>query len=305
MESKVVFCALIVIQLAAASEPWNFIIEDLKTSSFYDDVIKLVANIINRTEPESVGFVSDTIFLPFFDDVSLTSVLNRQINVIKVEEYESFEGKSAERMSTMLSKMNEDNCELYVILILNGVQMSEFLRFADYNRLLNVKANSIMLYDYRLFGRELHYLWKRIVNVLFVRKYERRPGNWYELSTVPFPVKINEYFIPKTVNYWTPPNIYKKRKLLFVEKNEKELSGVELNAVVFRHTPSVYGKDRANATTNYTGVEIDLITALSDKMNFTIKFYEPDDVAMEQLGRKTEKGNYTGLLGERRRGDDV
>lgn len=294
METKVIFCAIL-IQLAAAHG--NFIVEDLSTSSFYDDVIKLVGNIINRTEPASVSFILDKIFLPYFTDLSLTTVLNRQINVIKIEEFESFEGKSAERMTEMLSKINEENCEFYVILILNGVQMSEFLRFADYNRLLNVKANSLMLYDYRLFGRELHYLWKRIVNVLFVQRYTRRP-NWYELSTVPFPVNIGEYFIPKTVNYWTPPNIYKKRKLLWVEKNEKELSGVELKVVVFRHTPSVYGKDIENATTNYTGVEIDLIRALSDKMNFTIKFYEPDDVAREQLGRKTNDSSYTGLLGE-------
>lgn len=295
MKTKVIFCA-IVIQLAVAHG--DFIIEDLSTSSFYDDVIKLVGNIINRTEPARVSFILDTIFLPHFTDLSLTTVLNRQINVIKIEEFESFEGKSAEKITAMLSKINEENCEFYVILILNGVQMSEFLRFADYNRLLNVKANSLMLYDYRLFGREIHYLWKRIVNVLFIQRYTRRPGNWYELSTVPFPVKIGEYFIPKTVNYWTPPNIYNKRKLLWVEKNEKELSGVELKVVVFRHTPSVYGKDIENATANYTGVEIDLIRALSDKMNFIIKFYEPDDVAREQLGRKTNDSSYTGLLGE-------
>lgn len=290
---------LILLQLVPIeSTSFTSISDDLSTSTFYDDVIKLIANIINRTEPASVGFVSDTIFMEYFDDPSLTTVLQRQINVIKVEEDESFQGKSAERITAMMTKMNEENCELYVILILNGVQMSEFLRFADYHRLLNVKANSIMLHDYRLFDRQLHYLWKRIVNVLFVRRYDRRPGNWYELSTVPFPLSIGEFFIPKTVNYWTPPNIYKKRKLLWVEKNEKELSGVELNVVVFRHTPSVYGTDIANGTTNYTGVEIDLIKALSGKMNFTIKFYESDDVMMEQLGRKTNENNYTGLLGE-------
>lgn len=301
MDSKVIFVLVVIIPLILGDSPnlVGNVLDDLTHSSLYDDVIKFVSNVINRTEPASVGFVSDLIFLPYFNDASLTSVLDRQVNFITVKEYESFDGQSAKRMTEMLMKMNEENCELYVVLILNGVQMSEFLRFADYNRLLNVKSNIIMLYDYRLFARKFHYLWKRIVNVLFVRKYHRRPGNWYELSTVPFPLKIDQYFIPKTVNYWTPPNIYKKRKLLWVDKNEKELSGVELNVVVFRHTPSVYGRDIENETTNYTGVEIDLIRVLGDKMNFTTNFYEPQDVMKEQLGRKTIEGNYTGLIGRR------
>lgn len=298
METKVILI-LVLLPLAYGEIATGNIFEDLTQSTFYDDVIKLVSNVINRTDPASVGFVSDTIFLPYLSDVSLTSVLNRQVNFITIKESESFEGQSVRRMTEMLKKMNEESYELVVILILNGVQMSEFLRFADYNRLLNVKSNCLMLYDYRLFGREFQYLWKRIVNVLFVRKYDRRPGNWYELSTVPFPLKIDEYFIPIIVNYWTPPNIYKKRKMLWVKKNEKELRGVELNVVIFRHTPSVYGKVIRNETTNYTGVEIDLIRVLSDKMNFTVNFYEPDDVKKEQLGRKTMEGNYTGLLGKR------
>lgn len=37
---------------------------------------------------------------------------------------------------------------------------------------------------------------------------------------------------------------------------------------------------------------------MSQSLNFSVEFYESDDAASEQWGRKTDNGSYTGLLGE-------
>lgn len=278
-----------------------YLTSEIDFSSYNDDVMKLVGNILNRTEPASVGFIVDSIFIQHFNIDLMTNLRKQQMFFLTIKDSESFENRPSKHIRKMLSTMREENCELYIILITNGVQMSGFLQYADYNRLLNVKSNVLILYDHRLFVEEILYIWKRIINVIFIRKDERRIGNWFELSTVPFPQKIINNFVPKIINSWTPPNIFQKRKLIWPMKNEKNVNGVELNVVVFRHTPTAYenplNKER-EITSNYTGLEIDIINALSQKMNFTINFYEPNDVEMEKLGRKLDEGNYTGLLGE-------
>lgn len=84
-------------------------------------------------------------------------------------------------------------------------------------RLLNNRARLVLLHDFRLFAGRMHYIWKRLVNVLFVRQYEdsghRRMRNsstaamqpmdiWFELSTVPFPLSIGNIFVSRQLDYW-------------------------------------------------------------------------------------------------------
>lgn len=65
-----------------------------------------------------------------------------------------------------------------------------------------------MLHDFRLFVPNLHFIWKRFINVIFVKQYdETRRGNvsfgvWFELSTVPFPMPINKIFVTKQLDFW-------------------------------------------------------------------------------------------------------
>lgn len=68
-----------------------------------------------------------------------------------------------------------------------------------------------MLHDYRLFGIQMHYIWKRFVNVIFVRQYEQSfRGNRsvslnntaFELSTVPYPLPIRQVFVTKQLDFW-------------------------------------------------------------------------------------------------------
>lgn len=77
-------------------------------------------------------------------------------------------------------------------------------------RAIHSEAKLIILHDYRLFGRQMHYIWKRFVNVVFVRQYEHNfrgnrtssNGTAFELTTVPYPLPINEVFVTKRLNFW-------------------------------------------------------------------------------------------------------
>lgn len=56
----------------------------------------------------------------------------------------------------------------------------------------------------------MHYIWKRFVNVIFVRQYEHSfRGNRsstnitaFELSTVPYPLPIKQVFVTKRLDFW-------------------------------------------------------------------------------------------------------
>lgn len=79
-------------------------------------------------------------------------------------------------------------------------------------RAIDPSVRLIVLHDNRLFISRMHYLWKRFINVIFVRQYEqinrisnrRFTGNrtTFELTTVPYPMPISELFVTKTLDFW-------------------------------------------------------------------------------------------------------
>lgn len=56
----------------------------------------------------------------------------------------------------------------------------------------------ILMNDFRLLRPEVHYLWNRMINVIFIRRYsafKRRSGEqtfreWYDLNTIYYPARI-------------------------------------------------------------------------------------------------------------------
>lgn len=109
-----------------------------------------------------------------------------------------------------LREAHRSGCGCYLIYLANGIQMIRFLRFVDRTRVINAEAKLIILHDYRLFGPQMHYIWKRFVNVIFVRQYEHSfhgnrsstNGTAFELTTVPYPLPINEVFVTRRLNFW-------------------------------------------------------------------------------------------------------
>lgn len=269
--------------------------QELSTTSVQDDVFTMITDFVIEMEPESVGLIVDSIYLHHvYNEKFVSSLAQKVIITVLIKDSESFEDEPSEKVQSTLITMKKFNCKLYIILITNGIQMVDFLKYTDYFRLINTRAKIVMLHDYRLFAPGLHFIWKRIVNVVFIRNRDMKHRTRYELSTVPFPEKIQEIYVPRVINYWSPFNRYLWKKKNFIDRSNQHLNGVTLNAVVLQHTPTVFkGSDM-----KYFGLEIDLINALGDVMNFSINFFESSDAETEKWGRKVGGRNFTGLLRE-------
>lgn len=281
---------------ADESSKYKAIVEEVEITDMRDDVRSLVAKILLReSEKSTVCYILDSLYA----DNLITPLFSENIIfILKIADTDVFNDETDVKKLQVLNAMKDASCDFYTILITNGIQMINFLTFVDYNRLLNTHAKFIFLHDYRLFTPDLHFIWKRLINVIFIRKYDTKSHrrHWYELSTVPFPMPIQDVFVSRVVNFWITPDQFLKKKELFDENKSQQLDGNLLNAVVFPHSPAIM-KLNENETT-YTGLEIDLIRTMGEKMNFKVNFYESDDSDVEKWGKENEVGNYSGLLGE-------
>ena len=293
----------LVLVLITTSDCSSEVMNEIEFSSFQEDVLNLVADLVNRTETFNIGIIVDSIYAKHFTQKFIESLGSNFIFSTYFKDSEVFEDEPSERVQSMLIKMKEINCDFYIILITNGIQMKSFLKYADYHRLLNTRAKIVMLHDFRLFTSDTHFIWKRMIHVIFIRRCDINRKPRYELSTVPFPKRIEDVFVTRVINFWTPTSRYRWRKKAFEDKSDQTLNGVKLSAVVLQHTPTVFKKvihrgEGKEERAEYSGLEIDLIDTLSSVMNFTVEFYESIDSDREKWGQKLSDMNFTGLLGE-------
>nr|AXF48871.1 ionotropic receptor IR40 [Lobesia botrana] len=216
-----------------------------------------------------------------------------------VEEYEDLLSPNFDTLES-LRQARKDGCNVYVILLANGLQASRLLRFGDRHRILDTRAKYIMLHDFRLFHSELHYLWKRIVNVVFLRYHKKVLGlakskAWFDLSTVPFPNPIKAIFVSRRVDIWRNGRFHYNRPL-FADKT-KNLNEEVLNVVYLDHVPSVVVM-KNNDTNKIGGVEIEILHTLAEKMNFKPNLYQSMNAEYHKWGQKQANGSFSGLIGE-------
>lgn len=124
---------------------------------------------------------------------------------------------------------------------------------------MDTRAKYIMLHDYRLFHSDLHYIWKRIVNVIFLRYHSqigvKKSNSWFDLSSVPFPNPIRNVLVPKRLDVWNDGRFHYNRPL-FKDKTT-DLRGEILNVVYLDHVPSVVTL-KSNTSNKISGVEIEV-----------------------------------------------
>ncbi|XP_045491721.1 glutamate receptor ionotropic, kainate glr-3 [Colias croceus] len=199
-----------------------------------------------------------------------------------------------------IRQAKKDGCNVYLIILANGLQATRLLTFGDRYRLLDTRAMYIMLHDIRLFHSDFHYLWKRIVNVIFIKHHKKVIGKlkskaWFDLSTIPFPNPIKEVFISQRVDIWRNGRFHYGRDL-FVDKTSN-LNGEVLKVVYLEHVPSVTVM-KTNETNKVSGVEVEILNTLSQKMNFKPKLYQAINAELHKWGEKQANGSFSGLLGE-------
>lgn len=122
----------------------------------------------------------------------------------------------------------------------------------------------ILIHDFRLFNRKTYYIWKRIINVIFIRHFiDNGNRSLFELSTVPYPSPIKDVVLPKRIEIWKK-NQRLKTESFFIDKT-LNLKCHKLHIVALEHVPAVV---KMNATFN--GIEI-MVSNITVRPIFILK----------------------------------
>ncbi|XP_055637855.1 uncharacterized protein LOC129776309 [Toxorhynchites rutilus septentrionalis] len=269
------------------------------------DFSTMLVELVTKMNPgHCYAFITDPIY-----DVTLTGTLFREIRnkpryMLRISEDEDTL-MPRPRINCMLEDIHKAGCGAYIILLANGIQMERLLRYGDRTRIIGTRARFLILHDYRLLVPELHYLWKRIVNVVFIKQltiddsYSHRSRNQhYELSTVPFPLPLRGIFVSKRLDFWHGGR-FRYGKEMFADKTIN-LDGQIMKVVVLEHPPATF-RTAPNGSSNHMkfyGLEVELLKAISYAMKFQMSFYETEDAASEMWGTVLDNDTFTGLLGE-------
>ncbi|XP_060865869.1 uncharacterized protein LOC132941737 [Metopolophium dirhodum] len=198
----------------------------------------------------------------------------------------------------ILNHVRKEGCNMNIIFILNADQTMRLLKFSDKHRMLDSRTKFILLHDRRLFTKQHHTIWTKIINVVFIRKY--RLKEMYELSTVPYPAPIKGALVTLRLDIWNKRNFQKKTDL-YIDK-VSDLQGNLLKVVTFNYIPSAIKNSLINENEENSGykkgLEIEVLKSLGSAMNFIPIIYEPINWRTEQWGKKQINGTISGLLGE-------
>ncbi|XP_052737668.1 glutamate receptor ionotropic, kainate glr-3, partial [Bicyclus anynana] len=278
----------------------SLIVKELQVRKELEFALIDLLNGIMRTDAVTcVTVVCDTVYLSVFEGTLFRRTITVPFVMIVVEESEDLLSPNFDTLES-LRESRKDGCNVYVIILANGLQVTRLLRFGDRYRILDTRAKYIMLHDVRLFHSRLHYIWKRIVNVVFLKYHKTIVGNargkaWFDLSTVPFPNPIKGIFISRRVDIWRNGKFHYGRDL-FADKT-RNLNKEVLNVVYYDHVPSVIVM-KSNESTKVGGVEIEILNTLAQKMNFAPKLYQSFNAEAHKWGQKQSNGSFSGLLGE-------
>ncbi|XP_039308036.1 uncharacterized protein LOC105206209 isoform X2 [Solenopsis invicta] len=266
-----------------------------------DDLKLVIEHIIQEIAARSncIVFITDFTYRALIDLRAIEKFSFLLRYDIAVRDNEDFARPRRKIMRT-LQHVRATGCDAYVILISNGLLTSRFLQYAEGERLINTRGYFLLLHDNRLFRPELHYIWNRIVNVVFIRQYntfkyrsgERVPMERIDLYTVYYPSRIRDFTEIKYIDTWQNGKLrYDNNHYLPKTVN---LHGNGLRIAIFEHIPAVTEASRdyyeQSATT--------LIRIISKAMNFKPNYYMPINIANERWGKVGDNDSYTGLLGE-------
>ncbi|KAL0099819.1 hypothetical protein PUN28_019910 [Cardiocondyla obscurior] len=298
------------LQLACINTEKNF--ERLQCKKKSNDLKTVIEEIVEEIAKRCncIVFVTDFAYRGFIDTraIETSSFLSRYN--IAVRDKENF-SQPRKIIKKTLQHVKATGCDAYVILISNGLLTSRFLQYVEGERLINTRGYFLLLHDSRLFRPELHYIWNRIVNVVFVRRYntykyrsgERFTAERIDLNTVYYPSQTRDFTAIKYIDTW------QNGKLRYGNDHympkTTDLRGNSLRIAIFEHIPAVteasriyYQQDTTLVSPKALGIEFELIRVIAKAMNFKTNYYMPPNIMNERWGSEADNDTYTGLLGE-------
>lgn len=170
------------------------------TGSEIEHVATEVISKINSSH--CYAFIADTTNVHYLNAKLFATIKLRPWFLVTVSDSEDLLSPNYRTVAT-LRQIHANRCDVYVILIQNGIQVERLLRFADKNRVIDTRAKFVLYHDYRLFTQSMLYIWRRIINVVFIREVrDRRTAAKFELATVPFPYPIQDIFVERQIDVW-------------------------------------------------------------------------------------------------------
>ncbi|XP_077301063.1 ionotropic receptor 21a-like [Arctopsyche grandis] len=256
--------------------------------------VTLIDKLLLTNDVKCICIICDSIYLNIFQSQWFRNLRNITYVMIVVTESEDLLSPNFNTLQSIIL-VRKEGCELYFIFISNGIQASRLLKFGDKYRVLDTRAKYVLLHDFRLFNSNMHYIWKRIINVIFIKHYIKHMNSWFELSTIPFPAPFNGVLITKRIETWKI-NTHLKVKSLFTDRTFN-LKGYALQITAIEHTPAVEKRKVENVDV-FGGIEAKVMQTISKAMNFIPVIYEPPNAKREKWGYKYLNGTFSGLLGE-------
>ncbi|XP_076182411.1 ionotropic receptor 68a isoform X2 [Ptiloglossa arizonensis] len=267
-------------------------------------VEKITEEIIQQTS--CIVFITDSFYRTLVDIAHVQGSSFVSKYEIALRDNEQF-SRPRKRIQKVLIDSKAISCGAYVILTSNGFLTAEFLQYTESQRLINTHGLFLLLYDHRLFQTNLHHLWNKIINVVFVRQYnaymhisgKKISDERIDLNTVYFPAYKETFTATKYIDTWYRGKL-RYGTNHFTEKTTN-LQNKHLRIAVFEHIPAVTKKSRSyynkrpNRNTEALGIEFEII---SEAMNFKPQFYMPYNIVIEKWGTKGENQTYTGLINE-------
>lgn len=198
----------------------------LNYEELYSEIGVLSTDLLSK-EFKSIkhcySIITDTNHKSILNNEFFQSINGKPVFLIQTSDSEDLLSPNYGTVSS-LTQIKNLGCELHLILISNGIQMERFLRFGEKYRILNTRAKFIIIFDYRLLSADMHYIWKRIVNVIFIKQVDKKNGNLFEINTVPFPSALGQVFVSKRLNFWRSGR-YRNAVGSFFEDKTVDLNG--------------------------------------------------------------------------------
>ncbi|XP_012342425.2 ionotropic receptor 21a isoform X2 [Apis florea] len=266
---------------------------------------KIVEEIIEQTN--CIIFVTDSIYQNLIDIKNIKGSSNVSKYEILLRDNEQFL-RPRRRIQRILVDGRTVDCNAYIMLISNGYLTAEFLQYTERERLINTHGLFLLLYDSRLFQLNLYYLWKKIINVVFIRQYnayKHRSGEILlkekiDLNTVYFPPRKKRLTATKYIDTWYQGKL-RYGTNHFTEKTNN-LQKKHLQIAVFEHIPAVtekiklYYNKQPNNIIQGLGIEFELIQIISKAMNFKPKYYIHQNIPLKQKDIEGSNQTDTGLI---------
>ncbi|XP_016906358.1 ionotropic receptor 21a isoform X1 [Apis cerana] len=266
---------------------------------------EIVEEIIEQTN--CIIFITDSIYQNLIDIKNIKGSSNVSKYEILLRDNEQF-SRPRRRIQRILVDGRTVDCNAYIMLISNGYLTAEFLQYTERKRLINTRGLFLLLYDLRLFQLNLYYLWKKIINVVFIRQYnayKHRSGEIsfkerIDLNTVYFPPRKRRLTATRYIDTWYQGKL-RYGTNHFTEKTNN-LQKKHLQIAVFEHIPAVteksklYYNKQPNNIIQGLGIEFELIQIISKAMNFKPKYYIHQNIPLKQKDIEGSNQTDTGLI---------